>query len=50
MSVFIETSWGSLFKWGEELCGDKVQIVRNKDSTIAVLADGWCFPMDWAPA
>jgi hypothetical protein len=29
-----------LNKWNEELCGDKVQITRTKDSTIAVLADG----------
>ena len=43
MSVFIETSWGSLFKWGEELCGDKVELVKPK-------ACCWCFPMDWAPA
>ena len=40
MSVFIETSWGSLFKWGEELCGDKVEIRRNGKMTTLVLADG----------
>lgn len=29
MSVFIETSWGSLFKWGEELCGDGVELDKK---------------------
>lgn len=41
MSRFhIETAYKSLFKKGEELCGDKVSIVRTPNSTIAVLADG----------
>lgn len=40
MSVFIETSNESLFKYGEELCGDKVAIVRKGDVTTIVLADG----------
>ena len=41
MSRFhIETAYKSLFKKGEELCGDMVSIVRTPNSTIAVLADG----------
>ncbi|BDF59088.1 serine/threonine phosphatase [Christensenellaceae bacterium] len=40
MSVFIETSNDSLFKFGEELCGDKVEIVRKGDVVTIVLADG----------
>ncbi|MEG2625109.1 MAG: SpoIIE family protein phosphatase [Christensenella sp.] len=40
MSVFIETGNESLFKYGEELCGDKVAIVRKDDVTTMVLADG----------
>lgn len=40
MSYHIDVAWRSLLKKGEELCGDKVAIVRTPDSTIAVLADG----------
>lgn len=40
MSVFIETSWGSLFKWGEELCGDKVELVKKTEGVLLVLSDG----------
>ena len=40
MSVFIETSWGSLFKWGEELCGDKVELVKKSEGVLLVLSDG----------
>ena len=37
MSVYIETSNESLFKYGEELCGDKVEIVRKGDFTTCLL-------------
>ena len=40
MSFFIDFSWGSLNKVGEELCGDKVEFFRTHDSVIAVLSDG----------
>ncbi len=38
--LYFETSWGSLFKQGEELCGDKVEIIKSGQDTIMVLADG----------
>ena len=40
MSMHVDAAYRSLNKYGEELCGDKVQISRTPDSTIAVLADG----------
>lgn len=40
MGVYVQTAYRSLNKKGEELCGDKVRIVRRGGTTIAVLADG----------
>jgi hypothetical protein len=37
---FVEYSWVSLNKSGEELCGDSVIIRTNRDSFVAVLSDG----------
>ncbi len=40
MKYFIDDGYISLNHVGEELCGDKVEIVRKKDGTTIVLADG----------
>ena len=40
MKYFIDDGYVSLNHIGEELCGDKVEIVRNNDATTIVLADG----------
>jgi len=40
MSVYIETYYESLNKWGEELCGDTAEVVRTQDFVVATLADG----------
>lgn len=40
-NLFAESSWSSLNKYGETLCGDRVQILRAEDGgTVMVLADG----------
>lgn len=40
MSFSIDVSWKSLNKHEEELCGDKVEVLRTEDSDIVILADG----------
>lgn len=40
MKLIAEIGYGSLIKYGQELCGDKVDIARTNDETIAILADG----------
>ncbi len=40
MELFIDAAYDSLHKYGEELCGDKVEFVRQDDFFLAVLADG----------
>lgn len=40
MALIPEIWWRSLPKHGEELCGDKVEVVYTPDTTIVVLSDG----------
>lgn len=40
MKYFIDDGYVSLNHIGEELCGDKVEVVRKKEGTTIVLADG----------
>lgn len=40
MSVSIDVAWKSLNKYTEELCGDKVEILKKSDSDVVILSDG----------
>lgn len=40
MNVSVEVSYKSLNKVNEELCGDKVEIIKTEKSDIIILADG----------
>ncbi len=39
-SLYTETGYVSLIKYGEYLCGDKVEIIEHDDNVTLVLADG----------
>jgi hypothetical protein len=40
VGIRMDISYKSLNKYTEELCGDKVEILKTKDSSILILADG----------
>ena len=40
MSVSVDICWKSFNKNREELCGDKVEVLKLEDSSFIILADG----------
>lgn len=40
MDISVDSSYISLNKHGEELCGDKVELLKTENSNIVILADG----------
>lgn len=40
MNINLEVSWKSLNKYNEELCGDKVEVLKRDDADIVILSDG----------
>ena len=40
MKYFVDFAYGSLFKYKEELCGDKVEFYSDDDIFVMALADG----------
>ncbi|MBE3585329.1 serine/threonine-protein phosphatase [Desulfofundulus thermocisternus] len=40
MKIFLDIGRAQLNKAGEELCGDSIEVVRTRSSTIVVLSDG----------
>ena len=39
-NMFVESGYVSLNKYGEQLCGDKVETISYEDDFTIVLADG----------
>ena len=40
MGITVDVAYKSFNKFGEVLCGDKVEMLKTEDSDILILADG----------